>query len=210
MSNFDRTDTFAALQASKEENKRLREYLDECKSELFELLHEENNVSDATIKDEYLRICESIESWIGSVSYSEEEDFNTRFSEILQEERKELGGELADLDLYQPLQDRDNPYETRSSYWWMEQLGSQNSCNCVVLSVVIWHYLDTKIFREYFPIGTTKDEHLHVGSAKNDPRRRTIPGHGTLLGSIIKAMEDQYQNQGVYSHHVVGKAKTSH
>ena len=199
MSNFDRTDTFAALQASEEENKRLRECLDECKSQLFELSHEDK-VSDATIKDDYLRICESIESWIDNVSYGEEEDFNTRFdtrfntrfntrfSKILQEERKGIGGKFADLDLYQPLQDRDIPHKTRSSYWWMEQLGSQNSCNSVVLSVVIWHYLYTKIFRECFPIGTTTD----------DPRCRTIPDHTTLLKSIINVMEDKYQNQGVY------------
>jgi hypothetical protein len=184
MSNFDRTDTFAALQASEEENKRLRECLDECKSQLFELLHEDK-VSDATIKDDYLRICESIESWIDNVSYSEEGDFNTRFSEILQEEPNERGGKLAGLDLYQPLQDRD---KTRSSYWWLERLGSQNSCNIVVLSVVIWHYLYTKIFRECFPIGTRT----------HDPRRQTITNHATLLKSIINVMEDKYQNQGVY------------
>jgi len=192
MSNFDSTDTFMADRALKEQNRRLIEDLEECKSQLNELLQEDNKVSDATIKNGYLTLCGSIENWIGSVSHSEEEDFfNTRFKVVLQEEWRDPQGRLADLNL---LQDS-NEYDTRSRDW-LDLLGSQDSSNCVVLSVVIWNHLDSNVFKEKFPVGTMKDAHFTVGRTDGGSNDISVPGHATLLEDIVDVMEEKYQSQG--------------
>jgi hypothetical protein len=166
--------------ALKGENDKLKEYLERSKSQLYKLLHEEEKAPDTTIMEEYLRICRSVETWIGNVSYIEK-NFNHRFHEIFQEDQQVSKGKLANLRLYEP-RHHENPYNIRSNQW-MELLGSQNSCSYVVLSTLIWQYLDDEVFSEYFPIGTLDSSH-------------------DFLNDIIDVMEDRYRNRGWCSYHI--------
>ena len=143
MPNFDSTEPFRADRA-REQYDFLKEALNESKKQPAELLHEDNKVSDATIKANYLNLCESIETWISRVSHSEETDFNARFR-----------SRLTDLDF-----PRDR---------WIDLLSTQNNCHLIILSNVIWLYLIANIFDEAFPIGTAKDRNLEDSSILSTP-----------------------------------------
>lgn len=187
MSDSPTLDVFTELQKLREENERLQEDLDECKSELMELLREDHKMSDATIQREYEQICKAIETWVDDVLPEETKNFQDFLNKMLRKERKE--GNLAFLKLYKPIRDQHGDYEVDSpSRQRIDWLRNQKYCNCVIVSLVIWRFLETKIFNEHFPVGTTKDDKKH-------PER--YPGHTSLLSSILEVMNKEEQNQGV-------------
>jgi len=191
MSSFDSTDIVMTDRAMGEQNRRLKAYLEECKLQLSELLQKDSKVSDVSIKNGYLNLYDFIETWIGSVSYTEKEGcFNKRFNEILQEESRHPQGRLADLDLFP---DSDEYYTNLRDL--QDLLGNQDSTNCVVLSVLIWKYLDETVLKEKFPVGTLKDEEFKIPRSNGSSNTRSAQGHA-LLGDIIEVMEEKYQNQG--------------
>ncbi|KAL2075814.1 hypothetical protein VTL71DRAFT_757 [Oculimacula yallundae] len=191
MSNHDSTDISMADRDLMEENRRLKDALEECKAELIELLQDDTKVSDATIIDGYRILCDSIEQWIGSVSHSEEDDFfSVRFEKILERERRNPQGILNDLDLLHGLKE-----PTLSSKNWADLLERQDSSNLVILSVVIWNHLDSNIFKKEFPIGTTGDVHVEVEESKSGSKEVLYPGQTTLFRSMLEVMERKYRNR---------------
>lgn len=133
------------------QNRSLKEDLDACKLQLFELLHESDQVSDATIKKEFEAICDSIENWVDEVYQNR--DFSERFNSIWQNDPEKL---IA-LGLAPP---RKGPGMDTEGLQWMDWLGRQDTCNYIVISCVIWQFMKPGIFDEPFPIGITKDQKL--------------------------------------------------
>ena len=150
------------LEMMEAENKSLRADLDDCKKRLFELVYEEDPIASATIRKDYENICDAIENWIDEVF--KEEDFRKRFSSILKGEPQML----TELGLLEVTRDSDgNPiYDIGTlesmEVQWMRWLENIDTCNYIVISLVIWHYLETKIFVEWLPIGTTPDQSLLI------------------------------------------------
>jgi len=144
------------------ENQSLKVDLEDCKKRLFELVYEEDPVAEATIKKDYEHICGSIESWIDEVF--KEEDFRKRFNSILKRDPQKL----TNLGLLEVARDADGypvyDLETMESreFQWMAWLGSKDTCNYIVISLVIWRFLGTKVFSERLPIGTTPDQRLLI------------------------------------------------
>jgi hypothetical protein len=149
MSDSDPPET-VSLETLKEENTRLKVDLEDCKIRLFELLYEDNQISDGTIRKEFEAICEFIDKWIDEVF--KESDFTGRFSFILKKEPENL----ARFGLY-PVADSEKESEGVLGMTW---LGRKDTCSNIVLSLVIWRFLENHIFNEPFPIGTTKDQNL--------------------------------------------------
>ncbi|KAF4632242.1 hypothetical protein G7Y89_g5878 [Cudoniella acicularis] len=165
----------------KKENDKLREALDECKSQLIELLREDEQVSDATIHSEYERICKEIEGWVDDVLPEETKNFKDVFGKMMKEEREK--GNLAGLKLYTPLPGQ-RFYEMDQWSWdRIDWLRNQSYANCAIISLVIWTFLESKIFDEDYPIGTLKR------LPKNDTKHpESYQGHTSLLSGIIKVM----------------------
>lgn len=132
-----------------EENARLKADLEECKIRLFELLYEDNQVSDGSIRKEYDDICESIEKWIDEVF--KECDFTRRFNVVLKREPHKL----AKLGIDPEIQDSELEDDGAPGMAWLSR---QETCNHIVLSLAIWDILENYIFCKQFPVGTTKDQ----------------------------------------------------
>jgi hypothetical protein len=194
-SDLDMEPAPVTLEMMEVENKRLRVDLDECKKRLFELLYEDDQVSDATIKEEYEHICESIENWIDEVF--KEDDFRNKFRSILKVEPKEQ--KLTSLGLFQVAQDSDGypMYEMESAeFQWMTWLGSKDTCNYIVISLVIWRYLESRIFNELFPIGTIYDQRLlfkEILELKNDEQDEGVYFDLIMLRDIPLIINRQAQ-----------------
>jgi hypothetical protein len=173
------------VQSLREEITFLRRKADEYQFRLLEHSREENPVTDATIRSEYNTLCASVESWVDEAIYEQTKPFRERWSEIQRVESKQ--GNLKFLKLYDSKRRNPSRYEPdtagRQRLNW---LGKQRYCNCVIVSLVIWHYLDLYMFHLPFPIGTTMHD-------------RDEPDYGPLLRDIFEAMKKGEGNHGVCS-----------
>jgi hypothetical protein len=148
--------TSSEVRRLREENNSLRVDLEECKSRLFELLQEDHQVSEASIKKDYIGICDAIEAWIDYATADEKGDFRRYYREVVRYERESSRYErehlrsgkrrpkIEDLGLDPSL----DP----------QKLGDYDGSNYFILSLVIQRQLDIYIFQRPYPIGVTNSQ----------------------------------------------------
>ena len=146
------------LQDLAEENERLKLAVDKYTSQLSKLSGQDNSVMDLDIKTMYEEICNEIGKWIEDVETDEAKDFRQLFRAKLNEGEKGL--ELAGLVPVQGHETGRTWGTGRLSYEQMRWLSDCETCNLVVISLVIWQCLESTIFDEYFPIGTSDNGRL--------------------------------------------------
>jgi hypothetical protein len=158
VSGFSQQESSFKLQNLAEENERLKLAVDKYTSQLSKLLGQDNPVTDLDIKKIYEEICNEIGKWIEDVEPDETKDFRERFLVKLKKGEKDL--ESTGLVPVPFQQDREVGLtwgKGNFSYNWMVWLSYYGTCNFVVISLVIWRYLESKLFNEYFPIGIQDD-----------------------------------------------------
>ena len=121
-----------------EEIKRLKRENESLKDDLFALVQEENQVSEATIKNDYQDICASIETWIDYVTVDvKKSDFRKHYKEV--ERSNKWRRMLRDLGLVP------------------EKVGDYDNADYFVLSLVTELQLGY-IFSRPYPIGVTEQQ----------------------------------------------------
>jgi hypothetical protein len=122
-----------------EEIWKLKKQNERLTDDLFELLQPDNQVSEASLRNDYKEICDAIESWIDSVTTaSRKVDFKRHYKEQLRNEKRRAM--LRDL-VFDPV-----------------TLGEYDNVAYVVLSLMIELQLEKYIFRRPYPIGITKKQ----------------------------------------------------
>jgi hypothetical protein len=119
----------------KEQNAQLNNELEDCQDRLLELLQKENDVPEQALKQEFIRIFDSIEAWIDDVSGDENFEFDDRWNSRIE------NNHLEQLILSLGLDESCNDPE------WLEKLRVLGTCHYVVLSLVIARCLMEDIFR---------------------------------------------------------------
>jgi hypothetical protein len=145
----------AEMKALQEENRGLKVQLNACKSMLLSQSGDEG-ASDVTIQNDFEHICHSIENWINALERCERKGyFKRKFQDMWSQ-----GPDVIDkLEFYQVGENfegksrRKGIHKTR----WMRWLRDQDTSNCIVLSVIIWHFLESNIFDREFPVGIPEE-----------------------------------------------------
>lgn len=106
---------------------------------------------DGTIRKEYEDICEAMEKWIDDVF--KEFDFTNTFNTILRKDPQRL----ARLGLYPGVQESEREEDGFPGMSWLSR---KDTCNHIVISLVLWSFLQRQIFSGLFPLGVTPDQDL--------------------------------------------------
>ena len=140
------------VQGLRAENAFLQQELNACKIKLLRLQQSDDQISDTSIQQqgEHLRI--SLDRWVDDALYEETKDFRETYSRHFKSEL--TTGYLEDLGLC----DGKQLAKSASNWWGINWLGMQPCCNCVVVSLVIWRFLEQQIFRRSVPIGTSSHD----------------------------------------------------
>lgn len=125
------------------ENESLRSDLEKCKSQLFKLLHRDSQISEASLKNEFTTICESVERWADYAMHNGSTDFKQSYFDFLR-----VQGRRSKFRYLRPDGDR---FDTQ----WLEWMGHKDTCSYFVLSCIIVSFLLDKIFWNWHPIGVT-------------------------------------------------------
>lgn len=177
------TDEQSDVRALIKENASLREQLDK-------FVLEDKQVPDATIASGFKSLYDSLESWVEELLSQQEQRRQITDMWRRVQSAEESEGILHFLGLYESKPDISWRYEMdEKSRQRLNWLGTQTHCSSVILSLVIWRFLESKVFKESFPIGTVKDH-------------KDYPGHQSLINDIFDAMNDEEEDQGasVISH----------
>jgi hypothetical protein len=141
------------LQIEKQKNADLRAQVEEYKSQLIELASEGDEISDTTIQTNYEHLCKEIEKWVDDVIIEESRPFD----EVWNRSRTGPDGPKIDKVVMSRLIDTsDQPIVNADVLAW---LGAQKYLNCLILSLIIWHFLEINVFDKHFPIGTPTVQH---------------------------------------------------
>ena len=129
------------IQQLEGEVESLHSELEDCKTSLFSLLHEDPQVTEAAIKKSFEEIAYSIEIWIDRVFKDEDKEFRTTLQSRLENQaaKKQL------LQSGLSISDRD-----------LDQLFRVSTCNLLIVSLLIWDHLRRDVFQKAFPIGLSK------------------------------------------------------
>lgn len=177
-----RMELVETIQALKTENIRLQEDLDECKAQLFELHHSNNEVADATIQRRCKRLRDSVDTWVANVLYEDRSDFAQTLRHGIKVELQE--GKLESLGLCNRRVLRADLNADSPGWRRLSWLASQPCCNCAIISLVVWKFLE-KMFREELPIGTSSSDSRYG---------RTGPDEVDFLNDMFNAI--QRENDG--------------
>ena len=145
------------MQALVKENATLRAHLED-------LLEGQDQVSEASIREDYTRICEAIDRWVDNVTvYDNKDDFKRRYLEVLHDKKRPPVLTTQDFDL--------------------KKLVKYDYADHFVLPVVVQDQLARHIFQSAYPVGITDDEGHFLWDVQ-DCMRRTGKGMLMFIGTI--------------------------
>lgn len=128
------------------ENDQLRSELDDCHSQLLKFISQGNQVSEASLKNDYTQLYGSIEVWVDYVLHDEPVDFKHFYKDILHYRTK---WPLEDLRLNH--NDLDQP-------WLRKHIRNSESSAYFVLSSIVSTFLYRHIFRRRHPVGLLRQQ----------------------------------------------------
>lgn len=148
------------------DNSQLRQDLEDCKDQLFDILQQENDIPEQQVKDEFVSIFDGIDSWIDDVSGDERFDFKAHYAGIMQRNDrktpfKRLGLESECLEMP-----------------WAMKLSGLETCHYIILSLAISRFVVENVFkmdlnvesRDLFPPGISQDEIGFIKRVENGMR----------------------------------------
>ena len=126
------------IQRLQDEVYNLQDQLEDCRTSIFDLLHEDEQISEATMRKNFRELTDSIDNWTERLLDEERTDFRNVFRSRLgdQAARKQL--DRVGLDL--PSHD-------------LDQIGRISPCCLFVATLLIWNGLYADIFSKPLPIG---------------------------------------------------------
>jgi hypothetical protein len=139
---IERTGGDEEIQRLIEENRTLQLSLEDCKLRLFDALQEDHDVSEASVKNDFTRIWEAIETWVDYVSDEDKVDLRKRYQEILRN-RNRNRTRLKDIGL------------TSESLRDLPSLLQLETGRLIISGLIISNFLVTRIFQEPYPLGTS-------------------------------------------------------
>lgn len=167
----------AEVKSLQQENRKLKSQLNECKSKLLSA-NDDEGVSDVTIQKNFERIGDAIENWINALErYETKGYFRDRIQGMWSDRRK---WKYLDRLVFYQAGENFSGDKMNSETRWMQWLKNQDTSNCVVLSVLIWRFLESNIFNKAFPIGNPEEMTTVLGDILREIRRDEN-GKGTSL-----------------------------
>ncbi|KAG9229233.1 hypothetical protein BJ875DRAFT_387789 [Amylocarpus encephaloides] len=151
-------------------------------AKIMKLQGETDQVTDVDIQVRFNKLYDAIRTWIQNV----QRDLRQKgwsFKDIFQQEVQDDPSTLSRMGILLHEDDEQDPGlaiwdDNRLDIRWAWWLGKHTTCIYVVLSIMIWRYLEEGIFHHPFPIGVPK-------SARN------------MFGEIIKSMKMTDDGEGM-------------
>jgi hypothetical protein len=140
---IERTGGDEEIQRLIEENRILQLTLEDCKLRLFDALQEDHDVSEASVKNDFTRIWEAIETWVDYVSDEDKVDLRKRYQENLRNRNRNM---LKDIGL------------PSKSLRDLSSLLQWETGRLIISGLIISNFLVTRIFQEPYPLGTTRNQ----------------------------------------------------
>ena len=141
---------------------RLRNDLDECRTQLFALLNQDEQVSEGSIEKEYYEISDAIDTWVREV-FGESTTFRNTLNRNLKDRKTRRQLKEAGLEPASP---------------HFEQILKAETCRLLVPSRLIWSYLRERIFQEPYPIGLSEQHYRTISKAEEVMERRSSGEYG--------------------------------
>lgn len=117
------------------ENAALRQDLEDCKNQLFEVLQKGNDITESDIKAAFARVYSGIDVWIDELGSEDgyEEAFKDQFITKIRD-----GSSLKSLDFHR---------HCYSDVKWRVSLSNSPYCFQIIMSMIISKFLKDNIFR---------------------------------------------------------------
>lgn len=132
------------------QNEELRSELDVARVRLMQLQGGDHQITDMQIHNRMNDLYEETRRWVTDIeSYYKRHsrDFGVIFNKAIDEGKA--------LALAQLVFGINKPVDDHCNMEWMRWLGDQPNCMLVILSMVVWGFLNEKIFAYPFPIGVS-------------------------------------------------------
>ncbi|KAG6358850.1 hypothetical protein INS49_012369 [Diaporthe citri] len=123
------------IESLRQENETLRRDLEDCKDQLFEVLHKGNDIPEDDIKAAFSRVYSGIDAWIDEITYERghEETFRAHFKKKIQD-----GYGLESLGFHR---------RCYSNVEWRVRLSKLPHCFHIIVSLIISKFLTDEVFR---------------------------------------------------------------
>ena len=141
---------------------RLQGDLEECRTQVFALLNQDEQVSEGTIADEYRGISDAVDIWVDEV-FGDVAAFRRVLERNLKDEKTVRQMEEAGLDPQSP---------------HFEQILKADTCNLLIPCCLIWSHLNDKIFQRKYPIGLSEQHELTVHEAEEVMEKKGLGEYG--------------------------------
>lgn len=129
---------------------RLERDLDDCQSQIFDL-HEDEQVSEATIKKEYEALAFKIGRLIDNIFEEERADFGATLRSRLEDQGARRQLKYIGLHL---------------NSHGLERISRIGTCNILVISLLIWNHLSRTTFDRDYPIGLSRSHWRTIHEAE--------------------------------------------
>jgi hypothetical protein len=163
------------LQALREECGKLEQSLNESTSKLFERFREDDQVTDTKLQKDFEGLCLAVDTWIEGIIDLESKDFRKHWKEVMHRD----SGYLTTLGLPKQLF-VDSVVPPMDTAEWLSR---RANCERLVVSLLVWRFLEKYIFAERWPIGISHHE-------KRGGTRTRTPGHKrtALMDEVFEVM----------------------
>lgn len=166
-----------------QENLSLREKvqnLNTYKSQIMAIHAADEEPTHIAMQSDYKKLRDNIQKWIEAC---ENDDVKGEFITRFQYNIAHNSAELEDIGLCQLRQGKVDSGDMGKLIW----LGQQETCNCVILTLVIWGILDREIFQRHIPVGFHHGRMGHLRAIYQEMIRQCDNTEGkfsTLLGCL--------------------------
>jgi len=168
------------------ENAQLRKDLDQCHTRILELTREDDQTTDMSIRKDYEALCSFVDFWVDWLLDSQGSFIGRNKLEDRTLSEKFLSPLGIPDDLFQGK--RQGPPVSESmltdAVAW---LFKQRNCDCFLVTLVIWRFLEQRVLSRTLPIGMDRQPHGdHIRQA----------GNAEFLDSVCRILEDEDQAKG--------------
>jgi hypothetical protein len=163
------------IQLLQEKYDKLEQSFNESSSKLFESLREDDQVTDTKLQKDFESLCLAVDTWIEGIIGLEPKYFRKQWKEAMHKE----SGYLTTLGLPEKLfvDSVIRPMDTA------EWLSRRANCERLVVTLLVWRFIERYIFAERWPIGISQRKKKVGGRARSSNHERTA-----LMDEVFEVM----------------------
>lgn len=172
------------IQLLQEKYDKLEQSFNESSSKLFESLREDDQVTDTKLQKDFESLCLAVDTWIEGIIGLEPKYFRKQWKEAMHKE----SGYLTTLGLPEKLF-VDSVIRPMDTAEWLRR---RANCERLVVTLLVWRFLERYIFAERWPIGISQREKKVGSRARSSNHERTA-----LMDEVFEVMTGEAKgNEG--------------